>query len=87
VLRQLNFYYIYAAIKCALEDEMGRACSTHEEKRNAYRVLRESEDLDVGGRIILRWISERWDRVLFIWLKDRAQRQVLVNTVMNLRAP
>jgi hypothetical protein len=44
---------------------MGGACSTHGgDKRNAYR--KESwkerdhqENLDVGGRIILRWILER----------------------------
>jgi hypothetical protein len=42
---------------------MGRACSKHGEKRNAYRVLmgkleekRTLEDLDVGGRVILKWI-------------------------------
>jgi hypothetical protein len=45
---------------------MGRECSTHGEKRKAYRILVESqkqkdhwEDLDIGGRIILRWILER----------------------------
>jgi hypothetical protein len=48
------------------EDEMGKACSTNGEKRNAYSVLvgkpeekRPLEDLDVGGRIILEWILER----------------------------
>jgi hypothetical protein len=42
---------------------MGRACSTHGEKWNAYGILVEShkerdhwEDLDVGGKIILIWI-------------------------------
>jgi hypothetical protein len=45
---------------------MGGACSTSGEKRNVYRTLMGkpegkncSEDLDVGGRIILRWILER----------------------------
>jgi hypothetical protein len=48
------------------------------EKRKAYRVLvgypegeRPSEDLDVGGRIILRWILEKEDGALWtgsIWL-------------------
>jgi hypothetical protein len=36
------------------EDEMGRACSTNDEKRNAYRLL-----VGVGGWIILKWILER----------------------------
>jgi hypothetical protein len=51
----------------AKDDEMGRACSTHREKRNAYRILMgkpEGKRLlgrlkDVDGRIILRWILER----------------------------
>jgi hypothetical protein len=45
---------------------MDRACSTHGEKRNAYRVLvgeqeeiHHKEDLDVGGKIILKWILEK----------------------------
>jgi hypothetical protein len=33
------------------------------EKRNAYRILvgkpKEKEDLDVGGKIILKWILEK----------------------------
>jgi hypothetical protein len=42
---------------------MGRACSTHGAKRNAYMTSvrklegrRPPEDLDVGGSIILTWI-------------------------------
>jgi hypothetical protein len=49
----------------AKEDEMDRVCSTHGMKRNAYRILVGSqkerdhwEDLDAGGRTILRWILE-----------------------------
>jgi hypothetical protein len=41
------------------------------EKRNAYRLLvgkperkRPIEDQDVGGRIILGLISDRWDEVV-----------------------
>jgi hypothetical protein len=31
-------------------------------KRTAYRIFVENpEDLDVGGRIILRWILEKYD--------------------------
>jgi hypothetical protein len=40
------------------EDMMGRTCSSHGEKKNAYRVLVEKPEgrrpLDVGGRIILK---------------------------------
>jgi hypothetical protein len=39
VLRPLKLYRIYVTIKCALEDVMGMSCSTHEGKRNAYRVF------------------------------------------------
>jgi hypothetical protein len=42
---------------------MGRACSTHGEKRNAYRIvvgksegMRPLRRLDLDGRIILKWI-------------------------------
>jgi hypothetical protein len=49
-----------------MEDEMGRACSTNREKRNAYRILvgnpegkNHWEDQDVGGWTILKWILER----------------------------
>jgi hypothetical protein len=45
---------------------MGRMRSMHGEKRKTYVILvgksegkRPLEDLDVGGRIILRWILER----------------------------
>jgi hypothetical protein len=61
------------------EGEMGRACSTHGGKRNACRVFWESqkerdnyEDLDVGGRIMLKWILEGWGGVDWIDLaQDR----------------
>jgi hypothetical protein len=45
---------------------MGRECNTNGEKRNAYRILMESqkerdhyEDQDIGGWIIIKWILER----------------------------
>lgn len=44
VLRPLKLYYIYATIKCALEDDMDRACSRHGEKRNAYIVFVEKRE-------------------------------------------
>jgi hypothetical protein len=47
------------------KDEMGRACSTNGEKRNAYRILVASQkerdhwkDQVVGGWTILKWILE-----------------------------
>jgi hypothetical protein len=69
----------------------------HREKRNAYGILVgkpegkcQQEDLDVGGRIILIWILEIQDGVVwtgFIWLRIRDQGKGVVNTVMNLRVP
>jgi hypothetical protein len=51
---------------------MGRARSTNGDKINTYNILvgniegkRPLEDLDVSGRIILRWILEKQDRVLW----------------------
>jgi hypothetical protein len=45
------------------EDEMGGSCSEHGEMRNAYKFLLEclkerehSEDVGVGGRVILKLI-------------------------------
>jgi hypothetical protein len=62
-----------------VEYEIGGPCSTNGEKRNAYKLLvgkpegkSHQEDQDVGGRIILGWILERWDGVMWIglvWLR------------------
>jgi hypothetical protein len=48
------------------DDEMGRACSTHGDNMNAYRILvgkpkgkRLLERLIVGGRTVLKWISQK----------------------------
>jgi hypothetical protein len=46
------------------------------------------EDLFVGGRIILRWISEKLNGVLWTEVaQDRERRRALVNMIMNLRVP
>jgi hypothetical protein len=41
---------------------MGKTCSTYGERRGAYRVLvgKHSEDADINGRVILKWIVEKW---------------------------
>jgi hypothetical protein len=48
------------------DDEISSACSTHGEKRNAYRALvgkpegkRPLGRLGIGGRIIVKWILEK----------------------------
>jgi hypothetical protein len=43
---------------------MGRACNTHE--RSIYNIFlgkTHYEGLDVDGRIILKWVSEKWEVV------------------------
>jgi hypothetical protein len=66
------------------DDVMGRTHSTHGERRNVYMVFARKarrdhqKDLDVGRRLILRWIVE---------IQDKDQCRALVNMVMNLRVP
>jgi hypothetical protein len=77
------------------EDEMGRACSTNGEKRNAYRILvGKPEGKRPLGRPRCRWVDNikihlretGWDDMDWIDLaQDRDQLRALVNTVMNLR--
>ena len=66
------------------------------EMRGAFRLvwgnLNEGGHLEgpgVDGRIILKWILEKWNRSMD-WIdmaKDRDRWRALVNSVMNLRVP
>jgi hypothetical protein len=76
---------------------MGGACSTHGEKRNAYRILAgKPERKRPLGRPRRRWEDNirmdlreiGWDGMDWIDLpQDRDQWRAVVTTVMNLRVP
>jgi hypothetical protein len=80
-----------------MEDEVGRACSTHGGKRNACGILvAQPEGKRSLGRPRRRWednikLNVRelgWGSMDWINLnRDRDQWRALVNTEMNLRVP
>jgi hypothetical protein len=80
-----------------LEDAMGRACSMHGGKRNAFRILvGKPEGKRPLGRPRCRWKDNikmglreiGWGGMDWIYLaQDRDQWKTLVNTVMNLWVP
>jgi hypothetical protein len=75
------------------EDEMGRACSTNREKRNAYKILvGNPEGKRPLGRPRRRWVYNikmdireigRGDMDWIELAEDTDQWRALVNTVMN----
>jgi hypothetical protein len=56
------------------------------EKQKCWWGRDHLEDLDVNGRIILKWILEKEGGKLWIHLaQNRDQWRALVNTIMSLR--
>jgi hypothetical protein len=83
-LRNKEFHNLYSSpsiirMEEAKDDEMGRVCSTNGAKWNAYRIFvgkpekRDHwEDQDVSGWIILKWILDSKNGVIWtelIWLR------------------
>jgi hypothetical protein len=79
------------------EDEMCRACSTNEEKRNAYRILVGKPDgRRTLGRPKRKWVDNikihlreiGWGTMDWIDLaQERDQWRALVNTAINFHIP
>jgi hypothetical protein len=77
--------------------EMGSACSTNGDKRDAYRIfVGKPEGKRPLGRQRRTWVDNikidlreiEWDGMDWIHLgQDKDQWRALVNTVMNLRVP
>jgi hypothetical protein len=79
------------------DEKMGRVCSTHGEKRNAYSILVRKPE----GKRPLVTLSRTWEDNIKMdlrktkwggmdWInldQDRYQWRALVNTVMYLRLP
>jgi hypothetical protein len=76
------------------KSEIGGACSTYGGKARCVqdfgRETREGDywrGLVVDGRIIIKWIFNKWDGSMY-WIElaeDRDRWRALVNAVMNLR--
>jgi hypothetical protein len=79
------------------EDDMGKACSTNGEKRNAYRILvgkpegkrplgsprrRWEDNIKIDLRDV-EWVGMNWIHLA----QDMDQCRALVNTVKSLRVP
>jgi hypothetical protein len=78
----------------AKQDEIGRKCGTHEEKRNTYKGLagkpegngsprRSWEDNNKMNLREVRWGDMYWINLA----QDRYHWRALVNVVMNIRVP
>jgi hypothetical protein len=91
-----NLYFSPSYNEQVKEDEMGKACSTNGEKRNAYRILvGKPEEKRALGRPRHRWEGIKMDRREVGWggtdcidlAPDRDHWRVLMNTIINVRVP
>jgi hypothetical protein len=91
-LHNEELHNLYSSPGQDKKGEMGGACSTNGEERNAYRILMgKPEGKRPLGRPRRRWVNNikmdlkeiGWDCVA----QDRDQWRSLVNTVLNLRVP
>jgi hypothetical protein len=62
---------------------MGRACSTHESEEKFIKVSggkSRRKDMAVDGRIILQWISQKYDGVVdwINWLKKDTSSEIFL---------
>jgi hypothetical protein len=79
------------------EDEMGRACSTNGEKRNAYRILVGKPEGKRSLKRLIHWWQDNikmnlreigWGGIDCINLaQDKDQWRALVNTAKTFRVP
>jgi hypothetical protein len=57
--------------------------------RGSMRERSQLQDIGVNGRIILKWVFKKWDRVMdWIYLsQNRDKMRTPVNAVMKFRVP
>jgi hypothetical protein len=76
-----------------MKDEMGEICNTNRKNDKCTNILvvkmwrSRLEDLSVDGRVILKWILNKYDLDCLHLAQEVDQWRALVNTEMNIRVP